>query len=193
MKICLFGASSNTLDPIYYAEAKELGRLIGLGGHTLIFGGSDSGLMRACAEGVAETGGDLLGIAPRFFKDAGVPSVPCSRFLYTETMSERKQAMEDQAEAFITLPGGIGTFDEFFETLTLKQLQVHAKPVALLNTAGYFTLLLDLLRDSASKGFMSPRCLELFRLCSTPQEALDYICSDEASRIDGSGLTAYNL
>ena len=193
MKICLFGASSNTLDPVYYADAKELGRLIGLGGHTLIYGGSDCGLMRSCAEGVLETNGRILGIAPRFFLDAGILSVKCTEFLYTETMSARKQAMEDNADAFITLPGGIGTYDEFFETLTLKQLQVHNKPVALLDTAGYYSRLMDLLRDTAEKGFMHPDCLKLFHLCSTPDEALTYILSDEAGRVSGKGLTGYNL
>ena len=193
MKICLFGASSNTLDPVYYSDAKELGRLIGLGGHTLIYGGSDSGLMRSCAEGVLEAKGKILGIAPRFFLEAGVLSVKCTDFLYTESMSTRKQAMEDNADAFITLPGGIGTYDEFFETMTLKQLQVHNKPVAVLNTAGYFSRLMDLLSECAEKGFMHPGCLKLFRLCSTPEEALAYVLSDESARFSGKGLTAYNL
>ncbi len=193
MKICLFGASSNTLDQIYYSHARELGRLIAQKGHTLIYGGSDCGLMRACAEGVLQEKGRILGIAPRFFKDAGVLSGSCSEFIYTETMSERKQAMEDNADAFITLPGGIGTYDEFFETMTLKQLQVHSKPVAVLNTAGYYTLLMQLLSDCAAKGFMHPDCLKLFRLCSTPAEALDYITSEEAGKTSGKGLTGYNL
>ncbi len=193
MNICLFGASSNSLAPVYYSDARELGRLIGKGGHTLIYGGSDCGLMKSCANGVLETNGRILGIAPRFFLEADVLSTYCTDFIYTETMSERKQTMEDNADAFITLPGGIGTYDEFFETLTLKQLRVHNKPVAVLNTADYFMRLIDLLRECAEKGFMHPDCLNLFRLCSTPEEALSYVMSDETANTSGKGLTGYTL
>lgn len=193
MKICMFGASSNALDDIYYKEARELGHEIARAGHTLIYGGSDCGLMRSCAEGVLEAGGKLLGIAPKFFNDAGILSSKCSDFIFTETMSERKQKMEDEADAFIAVPGGIGTYDEFFETMTLKQLRIHSKPLALLNTCDYFSPLLQMLQDCADKGFMRSECLKLFKVCSTPFEAIEYISSDEATESLGSGLNGYSL
>lgn len=193
MKICMFGASSNALDEIYYSEARELGHEIARAGHTLIYGGSDCGLMRSCSDGVLEAGGKLLGIAPKFFNDAGILNRKCDDFIFTETMSERKQKMEDEADAFIAVPGGIGTYDEFFETMTLKQLRIHAKPLALLNTADYFSPLLKMLEDCAEKGFMRPDCLRLFKVCSTPREAVEYIQSDEAAESVGGGLTGYSF
>ena len=193
MKICLFGASSNALDAIYYEQAKDLGREIAGAGHTLIYGGSDCGLMRSCSDGVLEAGGKLLGIAPRFFDDAGILSRKCADFIFTETMSERKQKMEDEADAFIVVPGGIGTYDEFFETMTLKQLNLHAKPMALLNTCGYFSLLLQMLEDCAARGFMHPDCLKLFKVCETPAEAVQYVQSEEAKKATGRGVNGYSL
>ena len=193
MKICMFGASSNALDDIYYKEARELGHEIAKAGHKLIYGGSDCGLMRSCSDGVLEAGGKLLGIAPKFFDDAGILNSKCSEFIYTGTMSERKQRMEDEADAFIAVPGGIGTYDEFFETMTLKQLKIHSKPFALLNTCNYYSLLIQMLEDCAAKGFMRPECLSLFRVCSTAQEAVAYIQSDEAAKPSGAGLTGYSF
>ena len=193
MKICLFGASSNSLDEIYYEQAKELGHEIARAGHTLIYGGSDCGLMRSCSDGVLDEGGRLLGIAPRFFNDAGILNKKCADFIYTDTMSERKQKMEDEADAFIMVPGGIGTYDEFFETMTLKQLNLHSKPLALLNTADYFLPLLKMLEDCASKGFMDPGCLGLFKVCDTPREAVEYVQSDEALSAKGKGINGYSM
>ena len=178
MKICIFGASGSKLDPRYYDAARELGALMAAGGHTLVFGGGAQGLMGACAEGAFVGAGEIVGIAPRFFDEPGVLFQHCTRFLYTETMRERKALMEEECEAFIVLPGGIGTFEEFLETLTLKQLGRHAKPIAVLNTLGYYDDLLHFLEKAADGRFMSRRCLDLFRLCDTPEEALCHVLHD---------------
>lgn len=172
MKICVFAASSDHLAPRYAEAAEELGRLLGRGGHTLIFGGGRTGLMGACASGAAETGAEIIGVAPRFFDEPGVLYERCSRFVWTETMAERKTAMEEQAEAFLVLPGGIGTMEEFFEVLTQRQLGLHAKPIALLNTAGYFDGLAAFLRGMTEQGFAGRDVPALASLCSTPEEAL---------------------
>ena len=177
MKICVYGASGSALDPKYYEAAEELGRLIGRGGHALIFGGGAGGLMGACAKGAAAAGGEVVGIAPRFFDEPGVLYDGCTRFHFTETMSERKALMEELSEAFIALPGGIGTFEEFFETLTLKQLGRHGKPMALLNTLNYFAPLMRLLEKAAEGRFLSARCFSLFSLCETPTEVLESVLS----------------
>ena len=177
MKICIYGASGNDLDPAYFAASEELGRLMAQNGHTLVFGGGAGGLMGACARGAAATGGEIIGIAPRFFDEPGILFAGCSRFIYTETMRERKAAMEEESDAFIVLPGGIGTFEEFLETLTLKQLGRHGKAIALLNTLGYYDDMLRLLERAAEGGFMSRSCLKLFALCATPSEALCHVCT----------------
>ena len=110
MNICVYGASGDRLDQAYFDAAFELGALLGQRGHSLIFGGGAGGLMGACARGASSAGADIVGVAPRFFDEPGVLYDGCTRFVFTETMRERKGIMEEQAEAFIALPGGIGTF-----------------------------------------------------------------------------------
>ncbi len=179
MKICIYGASGTELDEKYFEDARALGRLIAQGGHSLIFGGGSGGLMGACAQAALALGADICGVAPRFFDEPGVLLEGCTRFVFTDTMSQRKQIMEDGCDAFIALPGGIGTFEEFFETLTLKQLGRHSKPMALLNTLDYYRPLCAMLEQAAAGGFMSRRCMELFTLCQSPEEALARIQEKE--------------
>lgn len=175
MNICIYGASGNELAQEYFDDAFALGQRMAENGHTLVFGGGNGGLMGACARGAASKSGEIIGIAPRFFDEPGVLFPACSRFVYTETMRERKAAMEAESGAFIVLPGGIGTFEEFFEILTLKQLGRHAKPIAVLNTLGYYGDLLRMLETAVSGGFLSRSCLALFALCDTPEEALQHV------------------
>ena len=172
MRICVFASSSDRLDGRYLEEARALGRLLGEGGHTMIYGGGASGLMGACARGAVEAGGEVIGIAPRFFDQPGVLFEGCSRLVLTDTMAERKTAMEEEAEGFLILPGGIGTMEEFFEVLTQRQLGLHAKPMALLNTAGCYTPLCGMLRRMAETGFAGSEVPALAALCETPAEAL---------------------
>ena len=173
MNICVYGASGNELDPRYFEAAEELGSLLAGAGHALVFGGGAGGLMGAAARGAAKQGGEIIGIAPRFFDEPGILYQGCTRFVFTETMRERKAAMEAESDAFLALPGGIGTFEEFFETLTLKQLGRHSKPMVLLNTLSYYDPLLALLKQAEEQRFLSRGCFELFRVCAAPAEALD--------------------
>ena len=186
MNICVFGASGSELDQKYFDDAHAFGALLAAGGHTLVFGGGCRGLMGACARGAAELGGEIIGIAPRFFDEPGILFDGCTRFVFTETMRERKTAMEQESDAFLVMPGGIGTLEEFFETLTLKQLGQHGKPIALLNTLGYFDALRVLLEQAAEGGFMSRRCLALCAFCTAPGDALDHV---EAAPPLTGGLT----
>lgn len=172
MNICVFGASSNDLEQAYYTAAQALGRVLAAAGHTLVFGGGAGGLMGACARGAGELEGSITGIAPRFFDEPGILYKERGELIFTETMAERKQLMEEKADAYIVLPGGIGTFEEFFEVLTLKQLGRHSKPMVMLNTLGYYDALVETLRKTAEAGFMSHRCLELFALCDSPEAAV---------------------
>ncbi len=192
MKICVFGASSDRIDPIYFEAAYQLGSLLAQNAHLLVFGGGKEGLMGACARGALDNGGNVLGIAPRFFDQPGILMKDECRFLFTESMSERKYLMEKEADAFIALPGGIGTFEEFFEVLTLKQLGRHNKPMALLNTGSYFDPLCALLRAAADNAFMSTDVLSLFHICSSPTMALEKITAPVSSLLRTPDLSLYS-
>ncbi len=179
MKICVYGASSNAIDPRYLAAGEELGVLMAQRGHSLVFGAGASGMMGAAARGIDRSGGTLIGISPSFFNVDGILYDRCTEMIYTDTMRQRKELMEQRADAFIMTPGGIGTFEEFFEILTLKQLGRLPKPIAILNTMGYFDPMIAMLRHCAEGRFMQEACLDLFAVCATPEEALRYV---ESSR-----------
>lgn len=120
MNICIYGASSAQLEQIYYDKTEELGKMMAKRGHGLVFGGGATGMMGSAARGVDVEGGYILGIAPRFFDKPGVLYQNCSEFIFTDTMRERKKLLEERSDATIVTPGGIGTYEEFFEILTLK-------------------------------------------------------------------------
>lgn len=175
MKICIYGASSTDLDNKYYDAAENLGRLMAARGHGLVFGGGAQGLMGAAVRGVSSCGGYSLGIAPTFFDKPGILFKECTEFIFTDDMRTRKQLMEERSDAFIMVPGGIGTYEEFFEILTLKQLGQINKPIAVFNVNGCYDLLCRLLEDMVKNGFMKASCLNIFGVFADPEEMLDYI------------------
>lgn len=184
MQICVYGASSNTIDPAYIRAVEALGRAMARRGHGLVFGGGAQGLMGAVARGMTEGGGTILGVAPRFFNVDGVLYGPCTEFLYTDTMRERKAIMEDRADAFVMVPGGIGTFEEFFEILTLRQLGRHNKPIAVLNLNGYYDPMNAMLETSIAQHFMKPECRALYAMFQDPEALLDDLESGKAAALD---------
>lgn len=175
MNICMYGASSTQLEKIYYDKAEEFGRIMAGRGHGLIFGGGATGLMGSAVYGVSAGGGYSLGIAPTFFDQPGILYENCSEFIFTQTMRERKQLMEDRADAFVMVPGGIGTYEEFFEVLTLKQLGRHNKPIAVYNINGYYDLLEQMLHHTVKQGFMAQSCMELFGVFDDAETLFDYL------------------
>ena len=192
MNICVFCASSSNIAPEFFEAATELGSLIAKNGHTLVYGGGSSGLMGAVANGALDNGGHVIGVAPKFFDEPGVLLKDSCEFIFTETMSERKDIMIDMADAFICLPGGIGTFEEFFEVLTLKQLGQHAKSISLLNTRDYYDDFNSMMAVTAKRGFMSMACLDLYKLCHSPAEAIAHCLEVEENIGSIRKLTDYN-
>ena len=184
MNICIYGASSKSLAQEYFDAAEALGALMAQQGHTLVFGGGKSGLMGAVARGAHAHGGSIIGVAPRFFDEPGILFEDCTEFIYTETMRERKAIMEERSDAFIVLPGGIGTYAELFEMLTLKQLGRHSKAMAMLNTRKYYDPMAAMLQNTIDEGFMSASCMGLFGVCDTPEEVLEYVLT--AKSVTGS-------
>lgn len=175
MNICVYGAASNDIHPQYLAEGEVLGLEMARRGHSLIFGGGANGLMGAVVRGVSAGSGESIGIVPSFFNVDGVLYPDCTQLIYTATMRERKQLMEEKADAFILTPGGIGSFDEFFEILTLRSLGRHNKPIAILNTRGYYDSLSDLMTRAATEGFLVKEKLSLAPFFADVCQLLDWL------------------
>lgn len=175
MYICVYGASSSKIDAVYLDTAYALGAALVQRGHALVYGGGGNGVMGAAARGVHDNNGEIVGVSPSFFKVDGVLFDCCTEMIYTETMRERKKILEDRSDAFIIAPGGVGTYDEFFEILTLKQLEQHNKPIAIYNVNGYYDALLAVLEKTAAEQFMRPKSLELYEVFDDMQKMLDYI------------------
>lgn len=177
MKICVFGAASSAIDAEFKKKVEELGREMAKRGHSLVFGGGANGLMGAVADGVHAEGGYILGVIPKFFDDEDVEEVfaDCNELIEPDTMRQRKQIMEDNADAFIIVPGGIGTFEEFFEILTLKQLCRHEKPIAVYNLQGYYDDIQTVMRQAVNKGFVRENCLALYEVTDDLEQLLSYV------------------
>ncbi|MBR5473039.1 MAG: TIGR00730 family Rossman fold protein [Clostridia bacterium] len=175
MKLCIYGASSNAIDKSFLDAGEQLGSVIANGGHTVVFGGGAAGLMGAVARGAYKEKGEIIGICPSFFNVDGALFENCTEMIYTETMRERKQLLEEMSDAFIITPGGIGTFDEFFEIYTLRQLGVHKKPIAIFNTNGYYDSLIDMLNNAIDKSFMPDTNMDLLFISDNPQEIIKHI------------------
>ena len=177
MKICIFGAASAHIDNKYIDLVEELGEKAAKRGHSLVFGCGGSGLMGAAARGVKRGGGYIHGVVPTFFRDESVEQLylECDKITFTETMSERKKIMEDDADAFIIVPGGIGTFEEFFEVLTLKQLGRHSKAIAIYNIDGYYDNLEKFMLETAERKFITFKAYEMYTYFTSADEILNYL------------------
>lgn len=172
MNVCLYGASSTEIDEAYIAATEQLGELLARRGHGLVYGAGGAGLMGAAARGMKRQGGSVVGVVPSFLKVDGILYDRCDEMIYTDTMRQRKQIMEERADAFIVTPGGIGTYEEFFEIYTLKQLGQLHKPIVIFNINGYYDDLLAMLRRTVDERFMRPASLSLITVAATPEEVL---------------------
>lgn len=181
MNICVYGAASDLIDKVYIEDGEALGFKMAERGHDLVFGGGGGGLMGAVARGVHRHGGvKITGIVPDFFLEDGkhVDGLlfdKIDEYIETDTMRERKSLLDELADGFIITPGGIGTYDELFEMLTLKNLGQHKKPMAVLNTAGYYDSLLAVLDTGIKAGFIKEKVRNLLFISDNIDEILDYV------------------
>ena len=175
MRICVYGAASNNIDESYKKAVEKLGRELAKRGHSLVYGAGANGLMGAVARGVCEEKGKIVGVIPSFFNVDGVLFPHCTEMIKTKTMRERKQIMEDNADAFIMVPGGIGTYDEFFEILTLKQLKQHEKPVAIFNVNNYYDEMDKMMQKAVKEGFVSKPTIYLYEIIDDIDKIFEYI------------------
>jgi len=154
--ICVYCGARNGLRPGFAAAAHEVGAMIAANGWRLVFGAGDVGIMGAMADAAAAGGAETLGVIPTHLLGREAAGPARAGTIVTETMHERKKVMFMNADAVVVLPGGAGTLDEFFEVLTWRQLGLHAKPVWLLDTAGYWAPLLALIEHVVAEGFAEP-------------------------------------
>jgi hypothetical protein len=174
-RVCVYCGSSSGFDPIYKAAAIELGVLLSAQGIGLVYGGGSIGLMGALADSVLAKGGEVIGIIPHHLIAMEVGHRQLTSLIAVDSMHARKHQMADLADAFIALPGGIGTAEELLEVFTWLQLGIHAKPVAILNTNGYFDHLLQFLEHMEQSGFLKREHREMLIIEQDAARLLDQL------------------
>lgn len=177
--IAIFCGSAEGNNPIYAQQAREFGLRMAEKGLTLYYGGGCIGLMWAAADAVMQQGGTAIGVAPDFFTRNHVLAENITKMIYVKTMSERKQLLEYEADAFVALPGGYGTMDELFEILTDSQLGMHSKPIVLFNQNGFYDHLVAQLDRFSEEGFLRPFHKNLLLVANTLDELFECLDSYE--------------
>ena len=176
--ICVYCGSRNGASPHYVQVAQEVGQWIGSHQGQLVYGGGENGLMGLVAKSTMEAGGRVVGISPTALQSKEKPRIACDELHVVDTMHERKQMMAERSDVFLALPGGIGTFEEFFEIWTWRQLGYHDKPIGLLNTNGYYDGLLAFVQSSVAQGFLSDTQMDLIKTSAHPTELLRTLVQD---------------
>lgn len=177
MKICIFGSASNDIGKSYIEEGEKLGYELSKRGHSLVFGAGKFGMMGASARGMKKNNAEVIGVIPDFFDEMGaeVKFEEADKIIQTKTMAERKTIMESLCDAFIITPGGIGTMEEFFEVITLKQLSRHTKPIVILNINKYYDSIFAFLEHAYNEKFIKRKCEKLFYVTEDIFDAINYI------------------
>ena len=175
MRVCVFCSSSDAVAPRYRNVARQLGRALAAAGHDLVYGGGAVGLMGVLAAAVAESGGHVTGVIPGFMHERGIANPMLDDLVVTADMRSRKEEMDRRADAFIALPGGLGTCEEILEALTLKQLGRHARPVVFVNSAGFYDPLLRFFSRVVDEHFAGPSMVTLYHVANEVPEVLEYL------------------
>lgn len=162
--ITVYCSSSSHAPHIYFQAAEALGRAIALESWTLVYGGNACGCMKALADGARAANGKVIGVTPQSLVDKGLSDKQCNELIVTNNMRDRKAILESRGDAFIALPGGLGTFEEIFEIIVGRQLGYHAKPIVILNIAGYYDPLLAMLTHGVEHGFIKSSSMDFFEV-----------------------------
>lgn len=174
MHITVYSASSGQVPAVYMDAAHELGKIIAQRGHVLVNGAGCTGLMGATIDSCMGAGGQAIGVIPEFMIKEGWQHTGMTRLEVTPDMHRRKEMMAELSDACIALPGGVGTLEELLEIITWKQLGLYLKPIVVLNTNGYYDALLEQLERAADETFMRPQHKAIWRVATTPAEAIDF-------------------
>ncbi|NLI76845.1 MAG: TIGR00730 family Rossman fold protein [Candidatus Riflebacteria bacterium] len=175
--VCVYCASSADVSPAIKEAGARAGRLLAEAGLDLVYGGTTCGLMKITADAHKAAGGRVIGIVPGFMVERGIAHPELDEVVAVPDMRTRKGTMIERSGAFLVLPGGIGTYDELFDTLALKQLGKHHKPIVLLNTGGYYEPLLAMLRHGVAEHTLKAGHLSLLGVAATPEEALELLAA----------------
>ena len=168
--ICVYCSSSDHIDPVFRQPAKDMGRLIAQHGDQLVYGGGSVGLMGDCARAVHEHGGKVVGVIPESLTTAEIAYHNADELIVTKTMRERKQIMDERADAFVVLPGGFGTLEELAEILVLKILGYTDRPLIIVNPAGFYDPLIELFNHFVEHKFAKPKHLAMVTFVETVEE-----------------------
>ncbi|MEX2212603.1 MAG: TIGR00730 family Rossman fold protein [Phycisphaeraceae bacterium] len=166
LSLCVYCASATDIDHAYFGVARQLGELIAQRGDTLVYGGGSVGLMGEVARAVKQSGGKVIGIIPEALVESEFAFAEADELIVTPDMRVRKAEMEKRCDAFVTLPGGFGTLEELFETLTCRLLKYHDKPIVIVNSGGFYDPLIELMDHMYEHRFARPRSRELYRVVS---------------------------
>lgn len=171
--ICVYCGSAEATRPDFNLAGRQMGRILAENGIRLIYGGGKTGVMGAVANGALEAGGEVVGVIVESMNTPALAHTGLTRLEVTPTIHERKSRMYELAEGYIALPGGFGTFDELFETITWGQIGVHQKPIGLLNFRGYYDLLIQMMDHAVSEGFIFHEHRNMLSIAADPQELLE--------------------
>jgi uncharacterized protein (TIGR00730 family) len=171
-RLCLYCGSSRGRNPIHAAAATRLGTLLAEAGIALVYGGGHVGLMGLAADAALAAKGHVIGVIPELLRDREVGHIGISERIVVPSMHVRKQRMFELADGFAVLPGGLGTLDETIEIVTWKQLRLHDKPIIILDIAGYWSPLLDLIEHTIADGFTAPAARQLFHVVTSVDAVL---------------------
>ena len=187
--VTVYCSSSRDVAAAYFGAAQALGHDIAAAGWALVYGGNNLGLMDAVAGEARAAGGRVVGVTPRLMADKGIADRLCDELIVTETMRERKALLESRGDALVALPGGMGTFEELFEVLVGRLLGYHDKPIVLVNIAGYYQPLLDMIEHGMAQHFIKPKARRAYFVAQTVDEAVAYLQACEAGKGDEGPTT----
>ncbi|MCB2198996.1 TIGR00730 family Rossman fold protein [bacterium] len=176
-RVAVFCSSSDAIDEIYVNGARKLGRIIGEHGWEMIFGGASVGLMGHLAETVKAAGGRSIGVVPEMLVARGIASEHVEEMIVTPDMKTRKATIAAKADAFIALPGSIGTMEEMLEQAVLKSLKQHAKPIVVVNLEGYYERLFELFDEMIEKRFIKMDVLRVFKVVERVEQVPEYLAT----------------
>ena len=182
-KICVFASSSNKIDEVYFAAAKELGELISKNNYDLVYGAGCIGTMLTVAKNAKDNGAKIYGVIPKKLTEIGAGWRECDEYIVTECMASRKKKMQELSDAYIAVPGGFGTLEEISEVIVLKQLGYHSKPIVFLNTNNFYSNLLAQFDTFYEQKFARQENKKLYYIAKTPKETIEYINTYKASEL----------